>query len=187
MKTDREPNRGEGIADIEREQELPIAKTGDDPGVIFRLEVQMGPSHLTAVRRLVVDLAQPIVGRKDVAARLALATHELLENAVKYAADPRRLISLQLLADTGRTISITVINASNQALYESLKARLDQLNAATDRQQNYHSMISHSMQQESGSGLGLARIYAEAGMSLQCELKGDLLFVRAEADMGDMP
>jgi len=185
MQTDREARMIVQMSEQERKSSEAIAAPGDESRVIFRLEVQMGPAHLTAVRRLVVELAQPVVGDQDLVARLALATHELLENAVKYSADSRRLITLQLLADSQRKISVTVINVSNQALYQSLQRQLDQLNAATDPLQHYQRMINHSMHQETGSGLGLARIYAEADMSLHCELRDDQLFVRAETEMGD--
>lgn len=185
MQRDSEAGPSVSVGDDQPAGSQPIETPVAESSVIFRLEVQMGPAHLTAVRRLVVELAQPIVGDSELAARLALATHELLENAVKYSADARRLITLQLLATAQRKISVTVINVSNQALYESLKRKLDQLDAATDPMQTYHRMISHSMHQETGSGLGLARIYAEADMSLHCELKDDRLFVRAETEIGD--
>jgi anti-sigma regulatory factor (Ser/Thr protein kinase) len=58
---------------------------GSDEGLVFQLEVSMGIYHLTAVRRFVAELMQSVVNDAALAARLAMATHELLENAVKYS------------------------------------------------------------------------------------------------------
>ena len=79
--------------------------------VVFNLEVSMGVQHLTSVRRFVADLTDSVVHDSDLAARLAMATHELLENAVKYSLDPRRMVTLRLWVEaevariTGRRLA----------------------------------------------------------------------------------
>ena len=105
---------------------------------------------------------------------MALATHELLENAVKYSCDHSRLVTLELWAEAERRVNVTVLNASNAALVEPLRELLRQLNAATDPVAYYQVMIARSLRQDSGSGLGLARIRAEAEMDLSCDFEGDL-------------
>ena len=158
-----------------------------EAALLFRLEVSMRVHHLTAVRRFVAELTDSVVHDGDLASRLALATHELLENAVKYSADPRRLVTLKLWADAERRIHVTVLNASSEALVAPLRELLRQLNEAPDPVANYQKMIKCSMERDSGSGLGLARIRAEGEMELSCELRGDQLSVSAQATMGEEP
>lgn len=163
-----------------------IAAASDD-SVVFTLEVSMKVQHLTAMRRFVADLTQSVVRDIGMASRLALVTHELLENAVKYSTDPRRRVTLQLSADADHRIQVTVINISNEPLYAMLKELLQQINQAPDPSANYQRMIARSIERESGSGLGLARICAEGEMQLSCELDGDMLSVTAQAQMGERP
>lgn len=163
-----------------------LASAADD-ATVFTLEVSMKVEHLTAVRRFVDGLAQTLVHDIGLASRLALVTHELLENAVKYATDPRRRVTLQLCADEDRRIQVTVVNVSSHSLFMSLRELLQQINQADDPSANYQRMIARSIEHEAGSGLGLARISAEGEMQLSCDFRGELLSVTAQARLGDRP
>jgi hypothetical protein len=156
-----------------------------DDRFVFHLEVSMSVQHLTAVRRFVAELTDSVVHDSELASRMAMATHELLENAVKYSSDPKRLVTLQLRAEAERSINVTVLNASNEALVAPLRALVRELNEAPDPIANYQLMIARSLRQDTGSGLGLARIRAEAEMRLSCDFHGDLLSVSAQATIGD--
>lgn len=147
----------------------------------------MGLEHLTAIRRLVCEMAWNVVRDTELAARLALATHELLENALKYSLDPGRQVTLELCVDVQRNARVTVLNPSSERLYLTVRELLRQLNEALDPSAYYQRMIESSMQCSSGSGLGLARIRAEADMKLSCDFRGDVLSVRAETAPGDGP
>ncbi len=151
--------------------------------VDFRLEVQMQLQYLTAVRRTVCDMAQAVVHDADLASRLALTTHELLENALKYASDEHRPVTLKLWVDSSGRAQVVVENGSSPALFQSLSEYLRELTIAKDPVENYHRLVAESLHRSTGSGLGLARILAEAEMSLSCELNPSMVLT-VRADVG---
>jgi hypothetical protein len=171
---------------IEHDQTSPPVDAKDED-VVFNLEVSMGVEHLTAVRRFVAELTDSVVHNSELASRLALTTHELLENAVKYSVDAKHMVTLRLWVQGARRVHVTVRNVSSEALVEPLREQLRQLDEAHDPSAYYQYMIAKSLARETGSGLGLARILAEGGMKLSCQFQGNILSINAQAPLGDEP
>lgn len=169
---------------MSEEPDLPPVPWGEQ-STIFRLEIEMGINHLTEVRRLVCAMAGQVLDDAALSARLALTAHELLENALKYSLNTERLVKLDLWISTMHQARVTVQNASSEGLYHLVRERLQQIEEAADPVDSYHRLIRSSLNRTSGSGLGLARIRAEAEMRLSCDYQDGILSVRAETTHAD--
>src|SRR5262245_13532681 len=142
----------------------------DDDGLIVQLRLPMRANLLPTVRRLVFETAHSAFHNIDLSSRLSLTVHELLENALKYSSDPRKLTTLRIAAAAQRQVRVTVMSAAPDAAVAPLRELLEQLNSEPDRRAAFQRLIHHSLQRETGSGLGLARISSEGEMDLSCEL-----------------
>src|SRR5258705_13993296 len=72
-----------------------VAVNSDPPAY---LEMRFKPNVvlITVVRRFVSSFYQEVLGNRDAVSRLAVATHELLENAVKYSSNGETTISISV-------------------------------------------------------------------------------------------
>ena len=64
-----------------------------------------------------------------------------------------------------------------------LKETIDELSSATDPSDVYQRYLLRAATRDEGSGLGLARIFVEADMSVQLELSDDFICVKAVATL----
>lgn len=111
------------------------------------------------------------------AERIALASTELLDNAVRYGSLAREFTyELEL---GGGQVSVSVQNTTVQARIEMLSSQLRRLDAGPD--QVYASELERSLSPSGGrrSMLGLARIRHEAEMRIDLSSDGNQVKVRA--------
>ena len=142
----------------------------------FRPNVQL----INVVRRFVTDFYDEVIGDPDVVSRLALATHELLENAVRYSTDGETRIRIGIEPDEdGAFLTIRMQNSAESAHRTTLSRLFEEMNAATDAMDHYCSVMRRNAKRQDGSGLGLARIRAEAEMALDHEVEGELVTIIA--------
>jgi hypothetical protein len=104
-----------------------------------------------------------------------------MENALKYSVDGMATVDVGLGHRGGK--SFIRIRMRNRAARESVAALcsiVDALHDAPDATALYYRMMERSTGLAEGSGLGLARIRAEADMTLGYEVHGDEVTVTAE-------
>src|SRR5262245_22649655 len=78
--------------------------------VFFRPNCEL----VSLVRRFVSEFYERILGDPDTVSRLALATHELLENAVKYSTDGATTLCISVdPKDGARFVSIRIRNRAS--------------------------------------------------------------------------
>ncbi len=148
----------------------------------FELSFSPNVKLITTVRKFVGDFYDRVLGDPEVTGRLVVATHELLENAVRYSVDGKSSIRIGVTREgEGVRTSIITENRTDQAHIDELEALLAEMRASTDRSSLYQALLTRSATREHGSGLGLGRIHAESEMDISCDLSGGLVTMRASA------
>lgn len=148
------------------------------------IELQFCPSPelIPIVRRFVSAFYERLLSHPDAASRLALASHELLENTVKFSLDGISSIHLGLAARAGGTeISVRTRNRSTADDRATATTIVDEIKAAPDSFDYYQQVMRKNARRRDGSGLGLARVCAEAEMVLDYEVERDELILIARA------
>jgi hypothetical protein len=145
----------------------------------FDLDFRPSSQLITIVRQFVVSFFETTMGDADTASRLAVVTHELLENAVKYSKEGAAKLSVGV-DDARRTVDVRVYNRATQPQIAKLRAHFAEIHAAKDAQGHYVSLLHRSARVKVGSGgLGLARIWAEGDMTLRLSVAGDRVQIHA--------
>jgi len=149
----------------------------------FELRFRPSVELITIVRRFVTDFYRNVMDDHEAAGRLALATHELLENAAKYSVDGTA--DLHVEVDTeARTVHVRTTNRTTPQQLALLRGCFDEIAAAPDASALYTQMLRRSAVRSTGSGgLGLARIWAESDMSVRLVVEGDQVQIHAQGSM----
>ena len=150
----------------------------------FALVFRPNRDLVSLVRRFVSNFYTELLTQQDDIQRLALATHELLENAVKYSRRTETTVEIQL-KKTG-TKTRVLVETRNEAtatnVQEAVKL-MDGLAAMSDPFGYYQGLLREAAVSERVGGLGLARVCIEAEMKLSHVFENNLFTVRAECEV----
>jgi hypothetical protein len=140
--------------------------------VSFRPNVKL----ISTVRKFTEEFYQRLLDDRVTSEKVALATHELLENAVAYASDGDTSIRVEMGDDE---LTIKTWNRTSPERQTALVALIHELNQVTDPDAHYQRAMDRTAYRTDGSGLGLVRIMAEAEMTLGVEVLQDGISVSA--------
>jgi hypothetical protein len=141
---------------------------------------------ISVVRCFVADFYTKAIPDPDAAQRLALTTHELLENAAKYSADGEAVLFVELHPGTG-AVSVRTANRATAEQIASLRGAFAEIAAATSAADHYAEAMRRTAVKRSGSGgIGLARIWAESDMHLELFVDGDRVEVHARGQVAEV-
>lgn len=149
---------------------------------LFELRFRPTVALASTVRRFVAEFYRELLSDEDVSHRLAMATHEMLENAVHYSIDQRSELFISAhCTDDALVVTIRTKNrATTERLAKVRSAVEEVINAADPTTLYTHLMRRAAKRTDGGSGLGLGRIRAEADLSLSYSIDGDTIALTAE-------
>jgi hypothetical protein len=145
------------------------------------------PQLVSVVRRFVQSLYERILRDRTTSSRLALATHELLENAIKFNIDDETIlwVSMTPLEDSLSDATL-MIRTRNRATPENIRTAqriITTVRDAEDPYKFYQELILATAEIPEISGLGLARIRAETAMMIDFTVDGDEIEIVAQAQL----
>ena len=114
-------------------------------------------------------------------AQVALAVHELMQNAIPHAGGESVDLTLQVDPIADR-IEIAVSNPATDEQFQDLKGRLDRINLEPDPLQSYLRAMAEAPMNQRG-GLGLARVRFEAQLDLSITHEGNRITVLARGSL----
>lgn len=144
----------------------------------FHLTFRPNIKLVSTVRRFTAEFYRRVLADQELASRLALATHEMLENAVAYATDGESSLRIEI---DGDRLSVRTWNRSTYESVAALRAIIDEMNSTPDADEFYQRMLVKTAKRTDGSGLGLARVRAEAEMGVTYEIDKDRVCIMATA------
>jgi anti-sigma regulatory factor (Ser/Thr protein kinase) len=154
----------------------------DQNQAYFELSFSPNLSLVSTVRRFVSDFWNKILPSPDVTSQLAVAAHELLDNAVLYSYDGNTHVRIEVEKEPGTArVTITTRNRASPANLSRVQAAIQKVASATDPSAFYQATMRAAAQRAEGSGLGLARVRAESEMAISHEVEGDTVIMRASA------
>lgn len=149
--------------------------------VLFELRFQPTVALVSTVRRFVDDFYRELLDG-EMSHKLAMATHEMLENACHYSIDRRSELDIALHRfGTQYAVTIRTRNRATDERLDKVRRALDEVVGAQDPSELYVQLIRRAAKRrDGGSGLGLGRIRAEADLDLSYAIEGDTITVTAE-------
>jgi hypothetical protein len=159
--------------------------TAQPRAIYYRFELTFGPTMLLIllVRQFISDFYDRLLDR-EAGQMVAMATHELLENALKYSAEDSATLSIEVTPNgSSRRVVIKIRNRSSEEHIRPLQTLIDSMRRHPDPMEHYVALMRETSKRAEGSGLGLARLRAEAGMELGLELDGSDVCITAECQV----
>ena len=154
-----------------------------DDDAYFELNFSPNARLVPSVRRFVSEFYSHVLASPDFTSQLAVATHELLDNAVRYSLDGNTSIRIGIKRLPRSTrVTIDTRNRAPAMSIDAMRTVLDELASAADPDAHYQVLMRRSAKRVDGSGLGLGRVRAESGMALSYEVEEDSVHVRALAN-----
>jgi anti-sigma regulatory factor (Ser/Thr protein kinase) len=146
------------------------------------LFLRMSPSWMFVddLRRFVESFCAASCPGADREEQLALAAHELVQNAIAYASAPGVELKLELDRETER-VRVSVTNAARAEQAEVLRARIAEVGGDADPLAAYLAAMRRAP--DARGGLGLPRVRFEAALELRLETSGGRVTVHAEGPL----
>jgi hypothetical protein len=108
--------------------------------------------------------------------RVAMTTHELLDNAVRFSTSGASITRVELY-DTGKGLD-AVVSTGNPAAPQDA-ARLQQVVAAMREARDPFAYYQNHLSGDREGGVGLARVFSEGGMVIESRSVGGRVTVSA--------
>lgn len=130
------------------------------------LTMRMKPPwvFIDELRRFVESFCACACPACDREAQMALAVHELMQNAVPHSHDEEVELTLEVEPDADR-IAVSVSNRCTEAEFQALYDKIERMNHETDALAHYLKAMRETPASTRG-GLGLARVRFEAQLDL---------------------
>jgi hypothetical protein len=140
---------------------------------------------ISVVRRFISGACDRFYGDADSSARIALAAHELLENAVRYADDDITSVRVEFAQRSGASGGVTIItkNRASAANAQRMQDLVEEIAHAPNPMRLYVTKMRATAGVAEGSGLGLARVRAESDMTITYQREGDTVVISAHGDV----
>lgn len=126
----------------------------------FHASCRLNEKLRSAIRRFTAEFYRRVLADHEVSEKASLATHELLENSFAYASDGETGVRIDLAEDL---LTIKTWNRTSPDRLESLRVAIERMNRELDPGRYYQGMLDG---RANGSGLGLARVRAQADMNV---------------------
>jgi hypothetical protein len=159
-----------------------------ETGLSFDLSLDPNPRFVSIVRRFVEEVFERLIPDPEAVFRVSMSAHELLENAAKYATGSRALLRFSTrLEGEHAVVNLSLINDTSAGHIDQLRQRVQAIVNAPDSFVHYQQLMLAPSRAPGESGLGLARIAAEAEMQLGLEVKENTVAIMASArvDLGE--
>jgi anti-sigma regulatory factor (Ser/Thr protein kinase) len=147
-----------------------------DADAILFLRMQPSWREIDEIRHFVESFCASTCPETERQEQLALAAHELVQNAIANAVTPDVELRLEVDRATER-VTVSVSNQARADQIEVLRDRLDKTLAHADPLEGYVAAMRDDP--ESRGGIGLARIRFEAALELALDVEGERVTVRA--------
>ncbi|HVV15652.1 MAG TPA: hypothetical protein VHH90_00505 [Polyangia bacterium] len=146
------------------------------------LPLTISPAIVSPTRRLLESKLAPALDDDDAVFRVAMAVHELLENAAKYASDGKARLEVEVSPhQEDAFVRVAVTNNAVREHIDQLAACFAEMKTESDAMAHYFALMRRNAKNGSISRLGLARVRAEGEMEIAVDIDGQTVKVVASA------